>query len=334
MNKVVIFVFAIMLACAGCASEHLRVKVVDNYGLPVSNALIKVGFSTSHVVFGGGHKASGKNVGRAEARTDATGIGDVYFGCKSDSFGWSVSADGYYTSECQREQLEFDEVVIPPAFSYVKPKEHEKVAFVTLWRKHNPQPMMAHGIVYEDDQHLFPKENGRYGFDLMKFDWLPPLGGGEFADFYIVRKIGEDASDGIVGSLEFNENCGMYIRKQTGNKTFPSTYEADTNAVFSAKFPFIFDHADDGSRAVTYKDIINSDEYGVLRTRVVLNDNGEIVQANYSKILGPFRAGGAYRGWVIYTPCAVFNPRINDSNLESCVEQSYDPNLKRSFLAP
>lgn len=333
MKRSVIISFVALLACSGCASEQLRVNIVDNDGLPISNALIRIGFSTSHVIFGGGHDGTA-NRGYAEGYTDTNGIGMVKFNCQSSDFAWRAEADGYYRGESHKEHFEFEEVFFSPVFGYVILKEHEKSGSETLWKKRNPQPMMAHGVSYEEDQHLFPTENGRYGFDLMKFDWLPPLGKGEIADFHIVRRIGEDVPDGVVGYLEFSDNCGMYVRKQTGNKTFPSTYEADTNAVFKARFPFIFDHADDGRKAVTYKDIINADEYGVLRTRVVLDDNGEIVKANYSKILGPFRVGEAYRGWVLYTPCAVFNPRINDPNLESLVEQSYDPQLKRTLLTP
>ena len=212
--------------------------------------------------------------------------------------------------------------------------EYDKEGRVTLWKKKNPQPMIAHGVGYENDEHPVPRKNGRHGFDMMKYDWLPPLGKGEVADFYFIRRIGEEVDDGVWGWLEFPEKCGMYTGKQTGCKNFPSTNGADTNAVYKSRIPFIFDRANEGKKGITYKDILNEDEYGVLRTRVVCDARGNIIKANYSKVLGPFRFGDWCGKWVILTRCAVFNPRVNDPNLESDPEHSYDPKVKRPLLAP
>ena len=324
MNKFYVAVFTLLLANVGCASERLSVTVTDNDGCPVTNATVHLGFSSGHVVF-----AEGKSR-HYSARTDKDGKAVVKFNGDNSDVYWSVTADGYYPSGSRKEVFLIEVKQIPPLFYTVTMREHEKSGEVILWKKQNPQPMMAHGVSYEEDQHLFPEENGRYGFDMMKFDWLPPRGNGEVADFVFVRRIGDEVADGVVGYLEFAEKCGMYTRKQTGSKTFPSTYEA----VFVTRIPFIFDHADEGTKAITYKDIVNDDEYGVLRTRVVCDEQGNIVSANYSKVLGPFRVGSAYRGWVMSTPCAVFNPRVNDPNLESDPERSCDPNLKRTLLAP
>ena len=64
--------------------------------------------------------------------------------------------------------------------------------------------------------------------------------------------------------------------------------------------------------AISYGTIIGKDEYMVLRTRVKCDDKGNIKEANYSKILGPFGKG---KGGV-ETMETVFNPRVNDPNLE------------------
>ena len=317
----------------GCASERLYVRVTDNEGKPVSNAVVRVGFSTSNVLSGGGHSSRSKS-GYAEAKTDTEGNAVVKFNCKNASFGWDVEADGYYRSNSRREQFKFDEVIVPPCFVKVVLHEHEKHGSVILWKKKNPQPMYAHGDYYEEDLHEPPKDNGRYGFDMMKYDWLPPYGKGEVADFYFVRQIGEPVSDGVWGKIVFPNKSGIYIGKQTGCKSFPSTYQADTNAVFKSNIPFIFNHTDKGEKGISFKDIINAGEYGVMRTRVVCDDDGNVVKANYSKVLGPFRFGEWCGKWVLYTPGAVFNPRVNDSNLESDPKRSYDPKLKRPLLAP
>ena len=328
MRRAILTICIAVLACTGCASERLSVSVTDNEGLPVSNATVRVGFSSGHVVFARGTSK------RYKAKTDKDGIAVVKFDCDNSDVGWSVIADGYYPSNPHKEVFRIDVVQIPPAFYKVIMLEHEKEGETVLWKKRNPQPMIAHGVSYMEDQHLIPEENGRYGFDMMKYDWLPPRGKGETADFHFVRCFGENVSDGVVGWLEFPDKCGMYTGRQTGCQNFPSTYEANTNAAYKSRIPFIFDHADNGRKTITYKDIVNENEYGVLRTRVVCDEDGKIVKANYAKVLGPFRIGEAYKGFVMYTPCAVFNPRVNDPNLESDPEHSYDPKIKRPLLAP
>ena len=57
--------------------------------------------------------------------------------------------------------------------------------------------------------------------------------------------------------------------------------------------------------------VLGNDEYLVLRTRVVHDEKGHIVFANYSRILGEFRANPS-----ISTAESIFNPVPNDTNLE------------------
>ena len=328
MKKWFFAMATISIASSGCASERLRITVTDSEGLPISNATVDVSFTAGHVVFGKGKPHHYKR------KTGADGKAVVKFNGASSDVHWAVYANGYYPSDFHKEVFHIEVVQIPPIFYKVNMLEHEKEGKVTLWKKKNPQPMIVHGVGYEEDEHRVPRKNGRCGFDMMKYDWLPPLGKGEVADFYFVRRIGEEVDDGVWGWLEFPGKCGMYTGKQTGCKNFPSTYGADTNAVYKSRIPFIFDHSDDGKKGITYKDIVNEDEYGVLRTRVVCDARGNIIKANYSKVLGPFRFGDWCGKWVILTRCAVFNPRVNDPNLESDPEHSYDPKVKRPLLAP
>lgn len=138
------------------------------------------------------------------------------------------------------------------------------------------------------------------------------------ADFYYVRKIGEEPlEDGSVAWLEFDSGCGAYFGKQTGSKVFPSTYCANTNAVFRNRLPFMFVKTDSTDKRIDWRDIATGDEYMVLRTRVKLDPDGKVIEANYSKILGPFRFG-----YAVESPCVVFNHRVNDPNLESDCRQN------------
>ena len=58
-------------------------------------------------------------------------------------------------------------------------------------------------------------------------------------------------------------------------------------------------------------DVVNCGEYMVIRSRVKCDEKGNVVSANYSKILGSM--GLVDR---VGVEEAVFNPRPNDTNLE------------------
>lgn len=302
-------IVTLLVTCTGCASERLYVKVVDCEGNPVSNATVNVDFTSSHVVLGEGKSH------HYEANTDTNGEAVVKFDCTTSDFAWRVEADGYYRSDLHAENFKGEDVIIPPGIGYVVLHEHEKKGQETIWRKINPQPMYSYRLseAWGNAVNKVPVNNGRYGFDLRLGAWLPPLGKGEVADFYYVRNVGEDPmEDGSVAWLEFDVGGGAYLGKQTGSKVFPSTYGADTNVVFRNKLPFMFVKKDSDDKRIDWRDIAGDDEYMVLRTRVKLDSDGNIIEANYSKILGPFRFG-----YAVESPCVVFNHRVNDTNLES-----------------
>ena len=333
MNKLRVLLSSVILASTGCASERLYVKVIDDEGWPVANAMVKVGFSTSHALFGGGHRNGGNEGGRAEARTDTNGNAVVKFNCTSSDFGWHVEAEGYYRSESHSEHFKGEDVVVPPTFGHVILHEHEKHGEITLYRKKNPQPMYAYTREVERQS---PIANGKYGFDLECFDWLPPFGNGKIADFYYIRdrkdieNVDMAMSKGkgyrlisfrngtpnfpavgdVIGHIVFDEKCGAYVKKCTGNENFPSTYGADTNKTYVSDIPIRI-VAQMGNVWLHEGKVVESDEYMVIRSRVKCDEQGKIVSANYSKLIGPVRFGSSVD---IFQ--SVFNPRPNDTNLE------------------
>ena len=71
MKQYLTSVFACYLVCTGCASERFQVMVTDCDGLPVSNAVVSLGFAAGHIVF-----ASGKSYDY-ETRTDSQGKAEI-----------------------------------------------------------------------------------------------------------------------------------------------------------------------------------------------------------------------------------------------------------------
>ena len=115
----------------------------------------------------------------------------------------------------------------------------------------------------------------------------------------------------VIGRIEFDENCGAYIGKQTGCASFPSAYQADVNREYMRSFPITI--RGNGSHAIWLEegDVVNCGEYMVIRSRVKCDEHGKIVSANYSKILGSMGLTGR-----VGVEETVFNPRPNDTNLE------------------
>ena len=309
MRYLTLLPMVVVFAMTGCASERLQVTVVDNKGNPVSNATVSVGFSTSHVLFGGGN-SSHNSSGHAMAKTDANGVAIVKFNCTSSDFGWRVVADGYYRGDLHREHFEGDEIIIPPGTGKVVLHEHEKVRNEVIFRIKSPQPMYAH---YPIERRKLPKANGRYGFDLAEFDWLPPHGRGKEADFYVVRDYNKitEAGTFAVGAVEFERGCGYYVEKNTGCTSLQTAYHADTNAVFKTSMPILCEHRI-GAHEYDYPlPLVDKDTHIVLRTRVKHDENGNMISANYSRILGEFSVMPS-----VSVTESIFNPVLNDANLE------------------
>jgi len=114
----------------------------------------------------------------------------------------------------------------------------------------------------------------------------------------------------VIGRIEFDEKCGAYVKKCTGNENFPSTYGADTNKTYVSDIPIRI-VAQKGNVWLHEGKVVESDEYMVIRSRVKCDEQGKIVSANYSKLIGPVRFGSSVD---IFQ--SVFNPRPNDTNLE------------------
>ncbi len=345
MKKSLILVLPLAVVHLGCASERLCVTVIDDEGHPVSNATVHVGFTAGHVVF-----AEGKSC-NYEGRTGKDGKAVVRFNGGSSDVYWSVNADGYYSSDVLKETFLIEVTPIPPVFYSVVMLEHEKHGEAKLYRKKNPQPMYAYS---REMKIRSPETNGRYGFDLQYFDWLPPQGKGKVADFYYVRErpdetnltvkakwhkssfyLFKDGESGypkrgdVVGRIEFNENCGAYIGRQTGCESFPSVYCVDVNREYLRSFPISI--VGNGGNASWLEEgtVIGPEEYMVIRSRVKCDENGKIVSANYSKILGSF--GLTYS---VGVEESVFNPRPNDTNLEFDPERNLYQGKKGRGMIP
>ena len=182
--------------------------------------------------------------------------------------------------------------------------EHEKHLSFTMRKKLNPIPCFGYGA---GEDFPFPLKNGRFGFDMEKGDWTVPHGKGEVADFILRR----EESNGVYRAvLEFEGPFnGAYKQKQESSTSFKSTYRADTNHVYVQTMD-IWTKKRMGKETVRSQ-FVSDEEYLVIRSRSVVDADGNLKSCNYSKIYGGITA---YRYFQFMT--MVFNPKQNDANLE------------------
>ena len=279
------------------SNVEVRFRVVDDAGLIVSNAVISTNTQRDRLA----------NLGHADspqrkiiAITDTNGCARIEFPCYSGEFSSYVSAMGFYPEH--KKNLRFNYARDSVFFAHLL--EHEKHLSFTMRKKLNPIPCFGYGA---GEDFPFPLKNGHFGFDMEKGDWTVPHGKGEVADFILRR----EESNGVYRAvLEFEGPFnGAYKQKQESSTSFKSTYRADTNHVYAQTMD-IWTKKRMGKETVRSQ-FVSDEEYLVIRSRSVVDADGNLKSCNYSKIYGGITA---YRYFQFMT--MVFNPKKNDANLE------------------
>ena len=279
------------------SNVEVRFRVVDDAGLIVSNAVISTNTQRDRLA-NLGHADSPQR--KIMAITDTNGCARIEFPCYSGEFSSYVSAMGFYPEH--KKNLRFNYARDSVFFAHLL--EHEKHLSFTMRKKLNPIPCFGYGA---GEDFPFPLKNGRFGFDMEKGDWTVPHGKGEVADFILRR----EESNGVYRAvLEFEGPFnGAYKQKQESSTSFKSTYRADTNHVYVQTMD-IWTKKRMGKETVRSQ-FVSDEEYLVIRSRSVVDADGNLKSCNYSKIYGGITA---YRYFQFMT--MVFNPKQNDANLE------------------
>lgn len=219
---------------------------------------------------------------------------------------------------------------------YLKKFEPKSVAYSSkiihrslggFYPKHDPRPMFAYRAAFlpprlPNGQEVVESNGVRavvypsVEFDMKRNGFLPPYGRkgawGEIADFRIERHA--VVTNGVVdfrGRMVFAPGCGFYKGVMTSSPSFPSVYEADTNAVYLPVLEFSVLRDATTERVLSSTDMLSTNEYMVLRTRMSVDEDGQTNGWHYAKILGLFRVEREFQFNEL-----VFNPRFGDANLE------------------
>lgn len=303
---------------------NFTVELTDIDGDPVTNAIVTVK-ATKGGIWGYGCDSE-YNFFRV--KSDASGVASVDFKCCANHFQWDIASPTHYGRLNPGCFEEFDGPgddkptagISSPIHTRTKSSVPSVRRKVVLYPKRNPQPMYAYGA---DDWPELPMDETvvkTNGYSLV----VPPVVGFDLKNMKLVDANDQDAdfrferyyieTNGVnhfYGRIVFAPGCGAYRCKKTGDESFPTTYMADENSRYEQSFEFFnIDDACTG-KVLSRHQLIEKDEYLVLRTRMSITHDRITNGWHYSKLVGPCRICGN-----LTFAQSVFNPQLNDCNLE------------------
>lgn len=280
------------------AKECLR--VVDQEGLPVAGAKVWGGLQT------------GGNLNDFIPISGTTNTNGEYIiqGKCTNRIRCDITKDGYYRAEFHVSNYGYSHTVKNGKW---QPFGH--VTVITLRQiKGLGTLMVPDGTGSNVGRWSIPVWDRWVGFDLEKFDWIPPYGRGENDDMQIrfaanIKNAYLDFK--IVMDVCFTNNpfAGAYVCKKNSGSDFTWSECADTNKVFATEFNYVCERRPDGNRI---KDILPEDSYMVFRTRTKVDDEGILVSAHYGVISGAWLFGSE----TMRISDACFNSKVNDTMIE------------------
>ena len=291
-----------------------KICVLDDHGMPVVDADIELNGSDDALIMSNGSHALHDEV---RGRTGKCGMFRTCRRLKSIPNAYCrISKRGYYDTYCRMERVLNVESGL--AHAVLKPVRSPIPLFVRQFA--DP----ASDSVGSD---LFAKGNGSLELDLLKGDWLPPVGSGEYADVVFTRLPREDLG---MGTNAIGITASAY------RDTMSVMFTGEGNGLVEVACPHgagikIREAPNDGYRQ-TYvcwkgrgKDLLRSSHFDkrrnfAFRIRTERDEKGKITSAYYGKIYGDidFKKLIGVNVEAVAAPsfCYYLNPTPNDRNLE------------------
>jgi hypothetical protein len=299
MKKIIVLVSvltAISINAQSDLQEHqwsATLKIVDDFGMPVEEAKVKIGYDMSTNLIVG--------------LTDTNGIFKASHFGRSVDLSFQIEKLGYYLTRTDYHL----------GFNY-KPEKWNPIETIVLRKIGNPIPMYA-----KDQNMKFPKLDEQIGFDLMAGDWVTPYGNGFHNDmlFKAHRNIINDREFTAELTVTFpNKGDGMVVAPS--ESVAGSEFKTSRTAVGNGYDPqLVLDFSNSKSPEPVFGYFI--------RVRTELDQDDNVKSALYGKIKGKFRF---YAGTIAPTSGMGFdyylNPTPNDRNVEFDPKQNLMMNLK------
>lgn len=152
------------------------------------------------------------------------------------------------------------------------------------------------------------------GFDFEVGDWVAPYGNGSFSDMRLTYTgmTGEGTWRRYDFSINFSGPLdGAYLTQKDEYCSFMSEYEARLDSSYLRQFQYAYERTSD---KIIQNSKLGEGEIMVFRVRTEADQQGQIVNARYGKIYGPFKFAQGPKKLVEFI--YYFNPQPNDRNLE------------------
>lgn len=288
------------------------VRVIDETGVPVSNATVNAGAWERSFQ---GPFPGDKSIQSFLRLTDTNGMAYIE-GRTQSHYSWGVKKEGYYPIEGMQ-----------CGFTNVTGRRHlpwNPLHQITLHKIINPIPMYARDTGHAIPEVTVPQVGQPCGFDLIISDWVKPYGQGEVADFVFnvnitLSKMPPGYYETYPGTVT---NCDVTLQlaftnpadgiqeyldaPYTGSRLRLPRHAPDEGYNKSLRNQYIV------TEGKTYSDMDRVDVNYMFRVRSHTDPSGVVTSALYGKIQGPFRYD--HRGAVMFQ--YYLNPTPNDRNLE------------------
>lgn len=278
------------------AKTKMKLHVVDDEGLPVSNVDVEVVF------------AMGADFQPGFFKTDAEGIAVVEGVTTGNTIEFFLKNESYYNSYLKLRYLKFAE---NRKVKDGKWQPWGEVRSVVLRKIDNPIQLRHHCRFVD-----VPQTNVWVGLDMERGDWVGPFGKGVVPDIeLLVQWDGLPMAASRDCSMQVRipgESCGGTFVNKVLESEYPNSKSALTNYAYDVS-SFDWKEREKGTRLL--KQSFWNQRDLVVRLRCIVDESGHVKEAHYGCIceLEVAPGDGNYPTLAL---AFVFNPTSNDVNLE------------------
>lgn len=298
-NLLALTLFSTSIAMGAIPQAKMTIKAIDAETThPMSNAVVRTRF----LIKEHWNKANEYK----EQKQQANEKGTCVLESKDMSFGYGgrVMSEGYYASNFKVPYTGKNKLLNrwEPWNPMIK---------VAMRPEKNSVPKVQHWVQRED----IPVWDEAVGFDLEKGDWIAPFGKGSVSDFLLKAVPVTEPKEGVRYSLTFpNPLDGIqeYVPPKDLQSSFIFPYLAPTNGYASSfsryrllKYPMLPDYPANNLKE-------DKDINYIFRTRTEVDEDGNLISANYGRIKGEIKMSLTGKVQFQYW----FNPVPNERSLE------------------
>lgn len=278
------------------ATAEFQLKVLDDIGVPVTNASVRVVFDMQpepYSIYG---------------KTDTNGIYVAKGKTNGNYIEFLVGKEGYYGTQKKITLIEMHAEHDVKDGKWQPYGEEQKLFLRPI---KDPLRLISDNVI----EYRFTRQLGEWiGFDIEKNDFVTPYGKGETRDFEVYldwdgKRFPDCKQIGL--KMRFTQPySGYYEIQAVSDSGLTTPYKAIPHNVFMQDVALYDIH--DGKRI---RQTFDKSKCWVVRSRCKIDDMGRLIAANYT-VVRFAGISGSRDGKAGFCFFRAFNPTPNDTNLE------------------